>query len=301
MKLHCLSLPGTVLLAWRDAAWVSYILPSDSIKKRFVKTLVSSSLSRIFSKYFNGKLIFGNQSVDLQIILDQLKGDITNPQTSAIFVNSRRDTPRIYLWLMSEGVEYFIKIGLGADYEAFNNELKVMENKHELGDIQILSGRKLFRHDNLSILLSKGLSEREHQQKKRMLPHEILRYFSNRGLSSEGFFGGRVHCDLSSNNVFSVGNRLIVLDWESSVELGPRYCDLIELGSAMLVSDPVKRKTLRCFKSLLNNQIGFCPSESSIRDSLEFLSNQGNKNAIKLLANTSFLNSMPRKMRRDNF
>lgn len=288
MKLQSLSLSGGIVLAWSNPSWITYILPSDSIKKRLIHMLVRFPLSWILFKPFNGRLNFGGQSIDLETLFSQVADNLSNPVVSAVFINSRRDPPRVYIWLKSDGVDYFIKIGLISDYPAFANEFKVLKRKKSIKNVRIMSPLKLYQYGSLAILLFEGLTVKEHSEKQRVAPKQVLAHFSQGGVRHKGFFGGVVHGDLSSNNVFVLGDELLVLDWESSVESGPAYCDLIELGSALTLSDPVLEQNFERLRDILNTHAGFCPDTSIVKESLEYLSQKGNKNASQLLSKIDF-------------
>ena len=284
MKLRSVSLPGGGLLAWADPVWLQYILPTDSRKKRLVRALARLPLLGLVSSRFNGKLVFDGRIINLSDLLRQLADVIPDPIVSAIFVNSRRKPPRVYIWLTSTGVDYFVKIGTDEDLVAFRNEIDVLASQVSLLDIRVMRPLKLLVHNDLVMLVSEGMNKDLHASKRRLLPGEVLSHFSMQAGLPQGFFGGPVHCDLSSNNVFIVGNQVLIVDWEFAASSGPDFCDLIELGAAVVISDLQAPPDMERLKDVLLGPTGFSLPNTTIMKCLVFLAERGNRNAIKLLS-----------------
>lgn len=287
MKLRALSFSGGVVLAWADPIWLQYILPADSRKKQILRAALRCPLTQLVSRRFRGKLILDGRSFDLAELLEQVAEVLPDPIVSAIFVNSRRDPPRIYIWFSSGGHEFFVKVGTDRDGAAFQNEFEVSK------DVTLPNGSRTLRHlalskyDGLHILVSEGLEQSAHSRKKRLLAEDMLVFFSQQGLRSEGFFGGAVHGDLASNNVFLLDDEILVVDWEFGARSGPDYCDLIELAAAHVIADPTAERSFGSIRDVLQRTTGFDPPERALLESLMFLSSRGNSNAQQMLVSVT--------------
>lgn len=280
MTLRSFRFPNKGLLVWSDTDWLRSILPSDSRKKKLLRRLGGLP---ILSRRFNGKVPFGDRIYDLDRILAQFADIAPFSKVSAIFVNSRRNLPRIYVWLQSEGHPMFLKIGGPTELPAFENEANALTELHTGNDLIVMHPLSLRVYDSLVLLLSQGMSLTMHQQKQRLSPDEVLSYFVKLGVKANGFFGGPVHGDLSSHNAFDVEGRLLVVDWESAAPHGPDYCDLIELCSTLLVADCTRPTGLAALKAQVRRSADLELDEVTLRNALKFLAQHGSINSQKIL------------------
>ena len=177
----------------------------------------------------------------------------------------------------------FLKIGTAAEFSVFENEASALTKLHTDHDLIVMRPLALRVSDSLVMLLSQGMSLNMHQFKQRLSPDEVLSYFVQVGLQANGFFGGLVHGDLSSQNVFDVGGKLLVVDWEFATPHGPDYCDVIELCSALVVADCVDPAGFATLKAQVSRNTGLELDESTLRNAVEFLAKRGNINAQKVL------------------
>lgn len=286
MTLRSFRFPGQGLLVWSDPVWLQDILPADSRKKKLLRGLASLPGFSLLSQRFDGKMPFDGRVYDLDDLLAQLSDIVPVPTISAIFVNGRRNPPRIYVWLESEGNPLFLKIGNATERPVFENEVKALTGVPPFNDLLVMRPIVLRTLDGLVLLLSQGMSSTMHRQKQRMSPVEVLAYFVRQGLQASGFFGGPVHGDLSSHNVFDLGNRLLIVDWEFGAPSGPDYCDLIEIGAALVVADANECVDLNALKTHLHKSAGVQLDDSTLCDALAFLAERGNINARKVLSAT---------------
>lgn len=286
MTLRSLRFPGQGLLVWSDPTWLQHILPADSRKKKLLRSLVSLPGFSLLSRRFDGKLLFDGRVYDLDDLLAQLSDIVPVPTVSAIFVNGRRNPPRIYVWLESEGNPLFLKIGNATERPVFENEVKALTGLNPDNDLLVMRPMALRFSDALVLLLSQGMSPTMHRQKRRLSPDEVLAYFGRLGLQANGFFGGPVHGDLASHNVFDLGNKLLIVDWEFGAPSGPDYCDLIEIGAALVVADPNECVDLDALKTHLHKSAEVQLDDSTLRDALAFLAERGNINARTVLSAT---------------
>ena len=102
--------PGSVLLAWSDPALIQSILPSNSLKKKFVKYLFHLRVFDILGPKFDGIIQFLDTSLDVNTIAKKLLGTSSDIKLNVVFFNATRDGPRAYIWGANEGKPFFIKI-----------------------------------------------------------------------------------------------------------------------------------------------------------------------------------------------
>ena len=281
-NLQAISLPAGGLLAWGDQTWLQYILPSDTWKKLLILTCARLPILSMASRKFDGRLFLGKQQFHLDRVLELLSDVLPKININCIFVNSQRNLPRIYIWLNAGKNQYFLKIASKNDCLAFQNEFDVAVGLNLPDPYWTMRPLSLHYKDDLSILLCEGLTKSAHQVKQRILPRNLILAFASNGVKAEGFFGGPVHLDLSSNNTFFVRKRLLVIDWESAASNGPDYCDLIELAAAGVVLNPTKEHYVEAIGNILQREVSFRPKDVTILESLSFLSDRGNTNAQKL-------------------
>lgn len=286
MELRSFRFPGQGLLVWSNPAWLQYILPADSKKKMLLRGLARLPGFSLLSRRFDGKVPFDGRIYELDDLLAQLSDIVPAPSVSAMFVNGRRNPPRIYVWLESEGNPLFLKIGNEMEQPAFENEVEALTGLHLDNNLLVMRPMALRFSDALVLLLSQGMSPTMHRQKQRLSPDEVLAYFARLGLQANGFFGGPVHGDLASHNVFDLGNRLLIVDWEFGAPSGPDYCDLIEIGAALVVADPNECADLSSLKTRLHKRAGVQLDDSILRAALAFLAERGNINARTVLSAT---------------
>lgn len=290
MMLRSFRFPGQGLLVWSNAEWLKFILPSDSQKKKLFHVFASLPGFACFLRHFDGKLPFDGRMYDLDDLLAQFSDIVPFPTVSAIFVNGRRDPQRIYVWLESEGNPMFLKIGKAAERPVFENEADALTGLHTNDDIIVMRPRALRLSKTQVLLLSNGLSQSMHQQKQRLSPDKVLSYFVRQGLQASGFFGGPIHGDLASNNVFQVGNRLLIVDWEFAVPDGPDYCDLIELCAALVIANRTQPPSLADLQAQVRRSTDLELDDSTLNKALEFLAQRGNINARIVLTGMKISN-----------
>lgn len=283
MTLRSFRFPGQGLLVWSDPAWLQHILPADSRKKKLLRGLASLPGFSLLSRRFDGKLPFDGRVYDLGDLLAQFSDIVPAPTLSAMFVNGRRNPPRIYVWLESEGNPLFLKIGNATERSVFGNEVEALSGLHPDNDLLVMRPMALRVSDGLALLLSQGMSRTMHTLKQRLSPDQVLTNFARQGLEPTGFFGGPVHGDLASHNVFDLGDRLLIVDWEFAAPNGPDYCDLIELCAALVVADPARHPDFDALKTQLHRSAGLGLNDSTLSNALEFLAQRGNINAHTFL------------------
>ena len=283
MKLRALTLPMGGMLAWNDPAWLQYILPRDSWKKRFFRVIARLPLFWLVSRQFDGQLVLDGQKFGLEGVLALVSDVLPAVTVWAIFVNSQRNPPRIYLWVGSKNQQYFLKIGLESDHSAFKNEFETAAGTDMPRRVETMRPLALRHQDGLVLLLSEGLDLEAQRMKKKLSPENVISLLIVDGIKKEGFFGGLVHADLASNNVFLINKQLLVVDWEFAVCSGPNYCDLIGLGAACVVANARIENTMEEVGNILSQKTGFRPSHTDISNALSFLASRGNKNALHVL------------------
>lgn len=284
MTLRSLPLPNQGLLAWSDPTWLQYILPADSLKKRLLRGMARHPAFVLLSRCFDGTLPFNGEVYDLDDLLASLSDIAPDPAVSAVFVNSKRNPPRVYVWLRSGDKTLFLKIGRETELSFFENEVEALAQLHPIEDMQVMRPLALRKHDGLTLLLSQGMSLSMQRNKRRLNPEQVLAHFARQKLEASGFFGGLVHGDLASHNVFKLGDRLLIVDWEFAATSGPDYCDLIELGAALVVSNTTQRPDLDTLNAQLRRSAGARLDDSTLLDSLVFLAERGNINARTVLS-----------------
>lgn len=284
MNLRSLPLPNQGLLIWSHRMWLQYIIPADSWKKRLLGSLARYSAFEILSRRFDGNLYFDGQVYNLSDLISCFATINPAPVVCAAFVNSGRNPPRAYVWLQSGDTPLFLKIGRSIEQPLFENEVKVISKIDSVKNIQVMKPVELCKYDGLVLLLSEGMSLDVHRVKQRLAPQQVIAHFILHGVNASGFFTGPVHGDLSSQNVFKLGEQLLVVDWEFAALSGPDYCDLIELGAAMLVAEPDQSPNLPSLRARLYQSVGIKLNDSTLIDALVFLADRGNINAHKTLS-----------------
>jgi hypothetical protein len=284
MTLRSLSLPNQGLLVWSHPKWLQYILPADSWKKKLLRGLSGYPAFELFSKHFDGNLYFDGQVYNLSNIISVLPAINPAPVISAAFVNSGRNPPRAYVWLQSGDIAMFLKIGRAIEYPFFENEVKVFEKMNSVEGLQVMKPITLCNYDGLVLLLSKGISLDMQRFKHRVTPEQMLSQFLKHGADASGFFGGPVHGDLSSQNVFKLRDQLLIVDWEFATPYGPDYCDLIELGAAIVVASPNQSPNLANLQAQLHRSVGVELNYSTLFNALVFIAERGNVNAREILS-----------------
>jgi hypothetical protein len=287
-NLRYISLPAGGLLAWSDKDWLRYILPADSWKKRVILCLSRLPFFEVLVRRFDGKLKLDGWEFDLSAVTSLLAIPLPLTRVAAVFANSRRMPPRIYVWLSSDDQEYFLKIGTERDYPAFQNEFDLVRQLDLQEEITVMLPLDLRRFERVVLLLSEGLPRDVLSRKKRIGPQEIIARLTAGGVHAEGFFGGPVHGDLSSNNVFVVGHRLVIVDWEFAAPRGPDYCDLVELAAARIAAGPKSECSISAIGGLLCRETGCHLAGRIVAKCLAFLTSRGNKNAERVLAAAAF-------------
>lgn len=277
------------LIAYSDPAWVEHMLPSDSVKKRIVKTVCRLPIIKFLLPKFDGKVLFRSGTVDLEQVLTLVNRVIPSPNISAVFVNGGREPPRIYVWLEANSDDYFLKIGTSNDYELFENEVTLFKN-HPPDGVHLMRPLSVLRFGELSMLVSEGFSLQMRERKRRLLPRDIIARFKVGGFPPEGFFGGPVHGDLAGNNIFAIDDDVYVLDWEFSSPEGPSYCDLVELITAILFHENVKPVGIRDLQALVTQLTDLQLPDNVLWEALNFLATRKNPNALRFLATNTGLN-----------
>jgi len=287
--LRYLPMSRLSLVAYSDPVWIEHILPSDSLKKRIFKQICRLPFIKFLSPQFDGKVLFNSETVDLEHVLAQVTQVIPSLDISAVFLNGGREPPRIYVWLSAENDNYFLKIGTVDDNKLFENEIGLFES-HLPDGVRLVRPLKVLRFGNLSMLFCEGLNLQMHECKRRLLPRDIIAHFKDRGFLPQGFFGGPVHCDLASNNVFAINSDVYILDWECSSPKGPSYCDLVELTTAILFQENIKPVGIGDLQALMTQLTDLQLPENTFWDALHFLAERNNPNALNFLAANSGLN-----------
>lgn len=286
MDLRSLKLPGGRLIAWSDRSWVQLILPSDSWKKRIFRFLLRLPFAPLVSRSFEGEVFIKGRVLDLKMLLPMLADVVADPVVEAVFVNSQRKPPRIYIWLKSKDGPKFMKIGTNLESQAFKNEFELVKSLDVHSGVRVMRPLKLFQYKEFEIIVFEGLDKSDHAKKCRLFPRELISYFVAHELKGAGFFGGPVHGDLSSNNAFKLGGQVLIFDWEFGSASGPEYCDLIELALSLALSNArlPKRDLLRSIKLEILELSGVRLSEATIHKALVFLATKGNSNAENYMA-----------------
>ncbi len=282
-ELRCLPIPGGGTVGWAHTGWLLGILPSDSWRKRAIRSLARLRLLNLLSRRFDGRLNLSGQEFLLDDVLEHLDVAANPALPMAIFANVQRDPPRIYVWLQSGIKNFFLKIGTEQDYPAFRNEVEVSANLKVHSDIVVMRPIANQRKNGLSMLVFEGIESEILARKKRMSPHEIIWFLRGRRALRKGVFGGAVHCDLASNNLFKVGDKLLIVDWEFSALSGPDYCDLVGLIVAILADEPGTMASVETTRYLLAREAGCQLSENAVSCCLRFLAARGNRQAAQVL------------------
>lgn len=291
MNLRTISFSDGITLAWAESSWIQHMLPSDSVKKSIVRTLLRPPISQFLSSRFEGALTIDGRTFWLADILELIDHVAPEPIVTAIFANQRRQPPRIYIWLRSRDGARFVKLGTYRDQEKFHNEAKILKCVKLPQGIRTLSPLLVAEFNTLQLLVSEGLEQKEHVIKTRMLTEDILINFSSSELLAKGFFGGPIHGDLASNNVFRLKNEILIVDWEHGSVSGPDYCDLIELGSARALGSASSQNGVEDVRKHLELLIGFSPTHAEVIEGLRFLESCGSNNASKIIVSSNLKSS----------
>jgi hypothetical protein len=230
--MRCLKLPNEVLLAWRNRLFIHNILPSNSFKKRIIKLLFRLPILNFFSSGFDGKLNFYGSNIDVFSVASELIKSEDEIRLNAVFFNATRDRQRVYVWGDHGSKPFFIKIGQPDDYDLFENEHNACGYECKSDHFRILQARSIIKKNKYSAILLEGLSFYEIDKMKRISGLEFLKYCVNLNLDLKNIFKNRAHGDLSSNNIYRVEGKVIIMDWEFSAKNPPDYCDVIEIFSS---------------------------------------------------------------------
>lgn len=272
--------PGGIEIAWDTPEWVPLILPKDSWKKRLVIKGVQSGLTRPFQRSFDGHIRLGATNIFLKSILDQLRPSRYELKPKAIFSNARRDPPRVYVWLESRGVWFFLKIGRSIDRQNFENEFATCEKIPSKCDLIVSRPIDLKADKEWVGLLTTGLSPTQLSSRRNVDANKLIvapLFLAN---ARTGPFEGIVHCDLNSNNIFELDGAYWVTDWEFAAMKGPDYCDLVGL---VATSPANSNMSLDILKVIMERKCGIEISLSQIKEALNFLAYRGNKGAKRIL------------------
>lgn len=274
-----LRLPGGIELLWSTREWVHLMLTSDSYKKRVTAFFIGSGLSYPLETTFDGILSIAGRAVVVDLVLDRLGINPDKCVVDAVFVNARRHPPRVYAWLHDTKHCYFLKIGLPTDADAFENERLVSAAVQSQPGLLLPRALNLVSTDRWVALLSQGLSAHQLRSKRKLNASELIQseWFSN--CPSRGPFGGIVHCDLASNNVYAVGNSIWVTDWELSALEGPDFCDLVCLAVADLGT---VQHSLTSIQERILRHAGIAIEIEKIGEALTFLDVRGNVGARRV-------------------
>ncbi len=283
-QLRSIRLPGGGLLAYSEPAWVKRILPSDSWKKKVIRFLSWLRILDLVGFRFDGRTSLDGHSFDLFELTRQLPGAAKNATLAAIFVNSRRRSPRVYAWLQSGGEDFFLKIGTASDEAAFRNEIEVTAQLSVPPGFRVMRPIELLNVDGLFLLLSQGISPAILDTMTRMEPRQVFARLAAQSATPTGPFRGPVHSDLASNNVFAYGDEILLVDWEFAALSGPDYCDLVGLAAEIAAEQTNTGGNVEATCAYLRQETGYNLEDDAIIECLEFLATRGNRRAQHILA-----------------
>lgn len=277
-------LPSGITLAWAAPDWAQLIIPPDSAKKRLLRRLSASSLIQPLLRNFDGTVRFSGRNLDLNSTLEAMGYALPRCSPAAVFVNGRRQPPRLYLWLQIDGKWAFLKIGELSTSTSFKNEAKICSELCLDQRYRIALPMKFGETKCVSYILAQGLSPIELAARQPLMPREFLNILLNTNSARRGPFGGAVHGDLGSNNAFRMWDKILIMDWEFASKAGPDFCDAVALAAA---TEKIPKITIDTIDQTLNGEFSFGATKQEIVESLKFLAKLGNPHALRIIANNN--------------
>lgn len=269
------SFPGGVKFAWNDPIFLSNIISSDTLKKRITKFFLKKYLLNLIAPVFDGKVIFYESSIDIFLIAKEMMPSAKKIEFFAIFINAKRNRPRIYIWGLQDKKPFFIKIGFPEDYSFFQNEYYA--SKHEIGIelFRVLKAKSVIKKRNYSAILLEGLTSKDVSQMQKLSGKEFLRYCLEFNLDLKDIFNGRMHGDLSNNNIYKLENKILILDWEFSRKRFPDFCDVIEIMLSLKKYRKKSKNKILLLIEDIKKEINIDITQDSVKNCLKHLSNLG--------------------------
>jgi hypothetical protein len=224
---------------------------------------------------FTGTFAVGDAAISVDSVLCSPEFASLHLQVHAGFGYVGHIPPRIYLWLRGRSEWFFLKIGKASELPVFANEFTFSRLVRQDESLLVTPCLELVRGAGWVGLLVAGLSPEQLSRRRCLAPLEVLRSALFALPRRGGPFGGVVHCDLGSNNVYWLDNRVWVCDWEMASASAPHFCDAICLATAVAAG----RGDGHVLRTILHEECGILVQENELHSALRFLATRGNRAA----------------------
>lgn len=273
-----LLLPGGVRLAWSSRAWLDVIFPSDSYKKELLKGLIRWRCLYPFERAFDEKIAFREKVLSLETVFSAMDMQLKNAEILAVFCNSRRSPPRIYVWFKQSNENFFLKLGECESAKLFDHEYEISRKIGELNDFVTPIPIRTVLSKDWAAILYEGIPLNKLTLREAVSATSLLTTVGRWHGKSGHSFNGIAHNDLGPHNSFIIDEELYIVDWETASESGPRYSNLVNLA---LLIDESKSISLPKISQIIQKHTGIEASGEEIRDCVDHLRAHGQVCALQ--------------------
>lgn len=273
--LTAIKVPNGVI-GWSDSCWINRVIHPDSWKKKLLR-ISARSLGIVCPIQVNNRVSLGGKPLRIEAVFERFQVKISSRMVNAIYVNGNRNPPRIYIWgRYDSGKYFFLKVGNASDNQSFKNELAVTSHLSARSNILFFRVSEVVETKRFIAAVSEGFPPQKMDQLARLDQRSVFNWLTECNTPGEGPFGGCIHGDLASNNVFSDGEKVWILDWEFGAVKGPEYGDLIAVASEIVIRNETRNDWFISIQELIAEKIHIRLSLDDIAETLKFVARHGN-------------------------